>query len=45
MAIYNAIFLANKIKDLRVIAARQKRKRKIPRFYIITEGVLTAEKG
>ena len=45
MAMHNAALLASEIKDLRAMAARQKRKRKIPRFYIATEGVLTAEEG
>ena len=45
MAIYNAAFLASEIKNLRIISVRQKRKRKTPRLYITTGGVLTAEEG
>ena len=45
MAMHNAALLASEIKDLRAMSARQKRKRKIPRLYIASGGVLTAEEG
>ena len=45
MAMHNAALLANEIKDLRAMSARQKRKRETHRSYIASGGVLTAEEG
>ena len=45
MAMYNAALLANEIKDLRAMNARQKRKREAPHSFIASGGVLTAEEG
>jgi len=45
MTMHNAALLANEIKDLRAINARQKRKRETPRLYIASGRVLTAEEG
>ena len=45
MAMHNTALLASEIKDLRVMSARQKRKRETPCSYIASGGVLTAEEG
>jgi len=45
MTMHNAALMASEMKDLRVMSARQKRKREAPHSYIASERVLTAEEG